>query len=372
MKKRNIILSSMLIVILLLSAVASAETQDSASAPDTYTLTLEQAIEMAIKDNPQLVSADTKIKNAKKQKEDAQREQREQKGFIKIPDAFALVPVKQGYYVEQADFNIKSANYEKEQAKARLSYDVTQKYYTLKLMEALCANAENTYNLSLENKASIDAQFELGMVAELDVNSAAYNVSQAKAALDKCKRDYDISKRSLLIALQIENPDTELILTDTIDYEEFSSDVDKDIENAMTTRLDVFSLEGALSLAKSYRKITLTLGYSSPEYSAANQTVVQSEYNSSNNKKLIGLGIRSEYNDILNASDSVLLSKKNVELRNREYDIAKIQYDLGMITNSQLTATLNAATAAGIEFENSKLTYKLAVIKYGYDITIGL
>ena len=55
-----------------------------------------------------------------------------------------------------------------------------------------------------------------------------------------------------------------------------------------------------------------------------------------------------------------------------EYNIAKIQYDLGMITNTQLSAALNAATAAETELENSKLTYKLAVIKYGYDITIGL
>ena len=372
MKKRLTVPALMMVIVLIVSSVAYAENTDSAPVLDTYTLTLNQAIEMAMKDNPMLISADTKIKDAKRQKEDAQKTQREQKGFIRLPDGFALVPVKQGYYVKQADVGITSANYEKEQAIAKLSYDITQKYYSVKLMEALCENTNNAYKLTLENKTAIDEQFQLGMVAELDVNSADYNVGQAKAALDKSMRDYDIAKRSLLIALQIENPDTDLILTDTIDYEAFSSDVDKDIDKAMTTRFDVFSLESALSLAKSYRDVTLVLGHSSPEYSAANQTVVQSEYNCTNNKKLIGLGIRSSYNDVLNASDSVRLAEENVKLREQEYNIAKIQYDLGMITNTQLSATLNALTAAEIEYENNKLTYKLAVIKYGYDITIGL
>lgn len=372
MKKILKVPALMMVIVLMISSVTYAENTGSAPVSDTYTLTLNQAIEMAMKDNLQLISADTKIKDAKRQKEDAQKTQREQKGFIRLPDGFALVAVKQGYYVKQADVGIKSANYEKEQAIAKLSYDVTQKYYSVKLMEALCENANNAYKLALENKTTIDAQFELGMVAELDVNNASYNVNQAKAALDKCSRNYDIAKRSLIISLQIENPAAELILTDTIDYETFSADVDKDIDKAMTTRFDVFSLESALSLAKSYRDVTLALGHSSPEYSAANQTVVQSEYNCTNNKKLIGLSIRTAYNDILNASDSVHLAEENVKLCKQEYSIAEIQYDLGMITNTQLSAALNAATAAETELENSKLTYKLAVIKYGYDITIGL
>ena len=43
-----------------------------------------------------------------------------------------------------------------------------------------------------------------------------------------------------------------------------------------------------------------------------------------------------------------------------------------MITNAQLTATMNSVFNAETELENAKLTYKLAVEKYGYEITIGL
>lgn len=341
-------------------------------AYETYTLTLEDAVEMAKKDNPRIISADTKIKDAEKQKADAQKDQREQKGFIRLPDAFMLVPVKQGYYVEQGTVNIESAKREKVQAVSNLEYEVTQKYYSVKLAEALVNSSNNAYKMAQENKNVIDSQFKLGLVSQLDVNNAEYSVSQAKATADKYLRDYDIARRSLLISLQIYDTDTELVLTDNINYEAFSSDVDTDIEKAMKTRYDVFSIESALSLALKYRDITLVLGSASAEYSAANQSVVQCEYTCKNSKNLIGLGIRKSYNDVLNAADGVLLAEKNLSLKSQEYEVAKVQYELGMITNIQLTAALNAVTMAEIEFENSKLTHKLAVIGYGYEITIGL
>jgi hypothetical protein len=45
---------------------------------------------------------------------------------------------------------------------------------------------------------------------------------------------------------------------------------------------------------------------------------------------------------------------------------------MGMITNLELTKDLNELTTAMEDLENAKFTYKLAVEKYNYDITIGL
>ncbi len=360
------------ILSILIAVILALSFSGISSAEETYTLSLEEAVELATKDNPMIESADVKIRDAQKQKEDAKREQKNIKGALRIPEAFSLVVVKQGYTVCQADFNLSAAKKEKEQQIAKLSYEVTQKYYSVKLAEALLKSTEKAYNLALENKKTMDAQFSLGMVSQLEVSSAEYGVNQAKAVLEKYKRDYDIAKRSLMITLQIDNPEAAIILTDGIDYSEFTSEPDKDIAEAMKTRFDVFQLESGVALAKKYRDITLVLGSRSAEYSAANQTVVQSEYTADNSKKLIGLGIRSAYNETQNASDSVLLAEENLAIKNQEYNIAKVQYELGMITNTQLTAALSNVTNAEIELENSKLTHKLSVIKYGYEITIGL
>ena len=334
-------------------------------------LSLEEAIAVATKDNPQFISADTKIKNAQKQLDEAKRDQKNVKGVIRLPDAFSLVAVKQGYYVEQAKMGLECAIMEKSQAEKKLAYEVTEKYYSVKLSESLYKNAEDTYNIALENKNAVDIQFSLGLVAELDVNKADYALMQAGAMRDSYGRNLDIARKNLLISLQLDE-NTKMVLTDGIEYEEFTSDVEADIESAMNTRIDIYSLKTSVALADKYRSITKVLGEKSAEYSAANQSYVQSEYTYTNTKKLIGVSIYSMYNNILNARDSLKLAETNLALREKEYNIAKLQEELGLITNTQLMSALSSVSAAKIELENAKLTYKLAVKKYGYETETGL
>ncbi len=356
---------ALMLVLLLNTAVVYAQDK-------TYTLTLEDAIEMALKDSPQFISADTKITDAKKQLEKAKSDRRNLKGVIRLPEGLQQAAVKKGYYVAQAEIGVESAKMEKIQAEKKLAYEITQKYYTLKLSEALCNVMENAYQIALSNKETMDMQYSLGLVAELDVNNAAYSLMKAQATLDSYKRNYDIAKKNLMISLRIDDYSSKLILTDTIEYESFSADLESDIESAMDKRLDLYSLRSVYEQAKRYLEVTGLLGSGSSQYSAANQAMVQSEYTYNNTKKLIGLSINMCYNDILNANDSLILSEKNLNLRRQEYNIAKIQYELGMITNTQLMATYNSVSTAETELENAKLTYKLAVEKYGYETEIGL
>ena len=113
-------------------------------------------------------------------------------------------------------------------------------------------------------------------------------------------------------------------------------------------------------------------GLSSAEYSSANQAKVQSEVTCQNSKKMIGVSITSSYNSILDAKDALEVAEAALALKKQEYNIASIQHQLGLMTNIQLTGVMNGVTAAEIELENAKLTYKLAVEKYGYEIQIGL
>ena len=364
MKKR--FLSVLMTLLLLMSSVAVFAEET------TYTISLENAINMAMEDNPQFVSADAKIKNAEKQVEKAKKDQKNVKGFIRLPANFALVPVKNGYYVEQARIGVESAKREKVKSENALRYDVTQKYYSVKLAEALLSSVQDTYKITEENKKAIDIQFGLGMVSQLDVDNAEYALMQTKAACEKYERNLDVAEESLKIALQIDGQDVKLNLTDGIEFTPFETNVEEDVENAMESRLDVYMLKSTCEQAEKYLKATSALGNNSAEYSAANQTLIQNQYTYTNSKKMIGLSIIAAYNDILNAADSVHLAERNVELKTQEYNVAKIQYDIGMITNTQLTGALSAVTSAKIELENAKLTYKLAVEKYSYEITLGL
>lgn len=369
MKKKILSLFTCIAIVISFSVNVFAQDEEVRTS---YTLSLEDAIRMATEDSPQFISADVKIEDAKRQLKEAQKDKRNFKGVIRLPAMLSSVALKQGYYVKQAEIGVKSAEMEKVQAQSKAFYDVTQKYYGVKLSEALLESVRSGYQLALENKNTMDTQFSLGLVSELDVKNAEYALAQAKNSCDTYERNLDIAKKSLLIALQIDDENAQLTLTDDIEYEEFSSNLSEDIAGAMNERYDIYSLNSAYEQSLSYRKVTEVLGMSSSEYSAANNNVIQMDYNYTNTKKLIALSINSSYNAILDAHSALKLAEQSVNIKEQEYNIAGIQYSLGMITNTQLTAAMNSVTNARIELENAKLTYKLAVKKYGYEISIGL
>ena len=339
---------------------------------DSYTLSLAEAIELATKDNPQFLTYDTKISDYKYQLERSRVEMRNSKGPVKIPEGLQVIAIQKGYNVKQNEINFTAAQMEKEQAKNKLAYNVTEKYYNVKLSEALVKSSEDTYNLTRENEGHIKLQYELGMVSELDYKNACLAVIQAKANLDKYSRNLEIATEDFRIALQIQNPNAVFTLTDSIEKEEFSANLDEDTKKALESRLDVFKLKKTYEQSILYREAMQVAGKSSTYYSSANSNVIQCEYAYENNKKLIALSIKSTYNNVFNAEDALSVAEAKAELKEQEYTVAKLKYDLGLITNGELTNAMLNLSSANVELDNSKLTYKLAVQKYLYEITLGL
>ena len=361
------------IAVMSVNVCMANETQtDDIYNKDSYTLSLKQAIELAENNNPQFLTCDTKINDYKFQLERAKIEKRKAKGVVRIPEGLQLLLVQKGYNVEQNEINLETSKMEKEQAKNKLAYSVTEKYYNVKLSEALVKSSVDTYNLTCENEGHVKLQYELGMVSELDYKNACLAVIQSKANMDKYSRNLEIATDDLRIALQIKNPNAVFYLTDSIEKEDFSANFEEDVKNALETRLDVFKLKKTYELSVLYRETMQVAGKTSTYYSSANSNVIQCEYAYENNKKLIALSIKSAYNNIFNAGDALSVAEAKAEIEEQEYTVAKIKYDLGLITNGELTNAMLNLSAASIELDNAKLTYKLAVQKYLYEITLGL
>lgn len=368
MKKK--VISIVLCVVMLFSVSSMAVFAEDTIK--TYTLTLDDAIKMAVEKSPAFMSSDVSMQNAERQLENAYKEQRNLKGAIKLPEAFASIPVKQGYYVEQAKIGVESAKLSRTQLESQTAYAITQYYYSVKLGEKLLETAQTAYNLALDNKNTVDMQFSLGMVSQVDVKNAQYSLNEAKASVNKYSRNLEIARKTLANELFIEDDNVNFVLTDDITYEEFTTNLQEDILKAIDSRYDVYQLKSAKILAEKYTNSTILLGYSSAQHFAAIQSKVAAESNYNITVKRIGLSINSSYNNILDSIDSLKLAEESLDIRTQEYNVALIQYELGLITNSQLTGIMNSLTSTKIQLDNAKLTYKLAVEKYKYEISIGL
>ena len=360
------VLSLVMLFVILLSGTHTASAQDK----KVYKLSLQEAIDMALQEDPAFMSADVKIQDAERQLIQARKNHKDMQGVaVRVSQGISSFALQRGYYVKQAEIGVESAKREKEQKISNSAYSLTQQYYGVKLSERVLESAKTALSMATDNLSTLQMQFSMGLVAENDVENAKLSVKRAEASLNQLERNLKLAQMSLAASLYIEDEEFELILTDDIEYQEFTAD---DTKKAMETRYDVFMLDSALSQAEFLLDISDLYGLSSAEYSSAKAALIQSEVTSRYSKKMIGISINSSYNAILDARDNVLIAEDNLLLKQKDYNVAKIQYDLGLITNTQLTAVMNNVTTAQTELDNAKLTYKLAVIRYGYEITVGL
>lgn len=369
MKKK--LLSALMCFVIALSAYSFAFAEEEA-AQKSYVLTLEQAIKMALDNDQAYKNTDSAILDAEKQITKARKEQKELTGPIPIPSGISMVAVKQGYYVEQAKIGLETAKRSKQQYEKRTAYLITQAYYGVKVMEETVKTAETAYELSLKNKKNIDLQFSLGMVSELDVKNAQYSLNSAKAQLDKYKRSLALTYKSFASNLFIDEQDVIFVLTDEITYEEFTADLKAGTEKAMDMRLDLYQLKSVASQAEKYTETTKLLGQTSAQHSSAVQSKLTAEANYKNAVRQVDISINSNYNNVLDSRDALKLAEESYDISLQEYAVAEIQYDLGMITNTELIGVMNKMTSSKIQLDNARLTYKLSVEKYKCETDVGL
>jgi len=337
-----------------------------------YTLSLDDAIKMALTDNPQLNACLEKKEDTRIQLKSARETKADYRDLKNIPitAAYELVYIKNGYYVHTYENMLKLSDFEYKQIESQIAYKVTEKYFNLKNCEKLVEISQNSYNLVLTNYNNAKLSYDLGVISKVELDSAYVSLLQTQFTLQSTKDNYEIATEDFKIALNKNNEICKFVLTDTLDVTEFSTNLSEDLITAENSRYDITSLKVNYELAKEY--LDLTLGGATTRKSSAKSSFITAEYNYTNNKSLILLGIKSSYNNINSSYNNVTLASETLNLKKNTYNIATIQYEQGIITNTELLSAMNNMYAAEIEFENAKLKYRLSVDKYKYDIEIGI
>lgn len=338
---------------------------------NVYTLSLEEAISMAKSDNPQLNASIAKKEDNNVQLKSAKETKSQYRDLNEFPGStMDIIYVKNGYYVHTYENAVKLSDYEYKQIEAQIAYNVTEKYFNLKNCEKLVEIAQNSYNLIQDNYNNTKLSYELGLISKTELDSANVSLLQAQFVLESYKDSYDIAKEDFKIALRKNDENCDFVLTGELVVEDFTTNLSEDLIKAENSRYDIISLKTNRELAKEYYDITWSA--STARKSAALSNYITADYNYTNNKSLILLGIKSSYNNISSSRNNVILTEETFKLKKNNYEIAKVKYEQGMITNAELLNILNDVYTAEVEFENAKLKYVLAVDKYKYDIEIGI
>jgi len=346
---------------------------ESSSSTVVYTLSLNDAISMAVTDNPQLKACEAKQNNNRIQLDSAKYSEHSysKTRTVSVSSGYEVTYVKGGYYVFACEEAIKLCDKEYEQIKSKIAYDVTEKYFNYKSVLKLVELTEKSFGLVAENYNNAKLSYDLGLISKYELDNAELSVKQLKYNLENLKNSCELAKDSLKISLNKNNVDCDFILTDNVTTELFTTNLQEDLELAKQNRYDINGLKSNYLMAKKYFELT-TVPNTSAKYNSALSSYITAEYNYNNNSALILLGVKSAYNNIFATNNALDIKDSTLNLKKSNYEIAKVKYEQGLITNTELTTALNDVAQAEIDLENAKLSYKLAVEKYKYEINIGL
>lgn len=170
--------------------------------------------------------------------------------------------------IDQAKRGVSVADLGVEKTKQQLKLDTTSAYFTiLQTKNLVDVNQQSVSNLQ-EHLTSVQAKYDVGVVAKSDVLRAEVELANAQQNLIKAQNNYDLAVAGLLNTMTID-PGTELALTDTLGYQKYDKTLDDSLAAAQV-RPDVAQADENVKIAETAIKMAKSGKRPSVSVSASN------------------------------------------------------------------------------------------------------
>ncbi|NPV26652.1 MAG: TolC family protein [Firmicutes bacterium] len=338
--------------------------QPALPQPEVVTLSLEQSIDLALANNPEVIQAKLDRDKASVDLDsaiDAARKIDENPGSYEK----ALVKEVNPKICESA-LRIAGKVYEIKLNSIRLSaekayYDVLKARRAVEIKEAALKRAEEQLRQARLN-------YQVGTVARNDVLSAEVQVAQAKAELTAARnqKDYVEMTFNKTLGTDLKKP---FNLSSQFSYEPIEVDLDRVLAEQVDNQLSVIQARENLSSAK--LKLACAGKYWAPNvytYQLVKIEVDKAEIKYNQAVKDATLQIYQAYNTLQAAKDMVEMYQKAVEQAKESARLTNLRYQVGLATSLE---TINASLALS-QAEDKALQaiydYNLAKAKFKYNL----
>ncbi|MCI2109656.1 MAG: TolC family protein [Acidaminococcaceae bacterium] len=426
---KNAILGAVILSTLSLQSVYAAAT------PATVDLNLEKAVHMALVNNSGVKIAKTELAAAKAQKDQAKgarwgslsathysgRYEKYQSSTVLDNPANThtnsvslALPIYTGGKlegnIEKAAKNLEAYKYGMEGSYQTAEYNATKGYYDVLNASNSVALCTETVNRLADHLKNTEAQFNVGVVAKVDVLTSQVNLADAQQSLTKAQNSYDYSVASLDNVLGLPQ-NTKLNLSEGLEYKAYNNTLDNCITYAMTNNPSVHQAELAVDMAKAAQKVANAGNIPQVNLAAENDWAKDKFPGSDKESWAVGVNVSWNFWDygvtaakvaeakanVLNAqetyrqtSDSIRLSVRNSYLSLREaekrigtssvsvaeaeeaYRIAVIRYQAGVGTNTDVIDASVYLTTAKNNYITALYDYNtsLAALKQGMGVPV--
>jgi len=336
----------------LLAFVAVAIMPETAIAQEnTSALTMQQALDMAYKHNPDLRKAQLELDKAQINRDDAA------KAVSYIPTGGLVYPeIQQGYNLfQQAEIGLKVAKRTAATEKDRLSKDIINAYTTaLKNY-----NTMETTRLTLEDlkqQLSVaNIAMQTGMMSEYDLTSVQSGIRQAEKGYQASQAQYDASLAALA-ALLGQGSDWKPELTSQAVLTEYQrNDLAIELSRGVEQSSAVWQSQAQLDIEKSketWVMPNISSDMQSINTGTAEMTLEQAKIATKSAIEQLYYGIDATEGQIQAAEAA------NVQAQ-RDLEVTQLKYDVGLTPKYSMPGASGLSSLAAATLAAQKAQYNL-------------
>ena len=358
MKKITLIALFLSAAIMLNTFCFALETNETVvEESNQVTMTLEEAVAFALKNNSTIKDTDfkTMVNDQKDLYNDEKITYQVWKNKMRSGGYSFETPTdylaSRGHMLEMAKLSYNSVLSAKGSAEETISYTIKQLAYTIDQLEKSLELIEKTIVKQERDVKIAEVKSSLNMITALDVETAKQTLTSTKLQLESLKptlasvkntlknlMGFDLSKE-LVITL----PETELTILEV-------SDLSKIIEDSLETNSDAIKAKIEFKTKEmNYILATNTHWFAREETKDAKKAYSDAELRLNNSIKFIKDNLYTLHNSVKTSEESAILAKSEYDQLQIKYKQMEVMHELGMITthdfNSYEIALINAKNA---------------------------
>ncbi len=340
---------SLVVTFCLLCSVCIAE--EVTTTQDNY-MTMEQAVEYALKHNSTIVDLEKTVKDQKELYDDAKDEYRKWKNKVRS-GGYSFEDENEyltcwGYMMKISELQYNSFLSGREGAKQKIEYSVKNMIYSIFELED---NIEllNKSILKQENDVQIaEVKFSLNMITKNDLESVKSTLETSRLQLESIKKSLETLKISLKQIMGF-NVTEELLIKrpEYVEKELTVEDLEKTIEDSLETNNSVLSAKLKYQQKENqYILATKTSFMLRDDKKKAKDDYSDAEFRLNNDINYIKENLRILYNQVKDKESEVKIAKEELNRARTQYEQAKVMFKVGLISkNSYLGSELSVMNA---------------------------
>lgn len=320
------------------------------------TLTLQDAVNLALQQAGSMKSASLELKDAEISYKQSMADQ------LLKPSVLTSLSIENAWLVAQRNFEI---------AKADIAMQVEQSYYDVLKAERALTLAQENLDRAKDQLKTAQSKLKLGMVAQIDVISAETEVASAEADLSKAQANLALAKMKFNNGLGLAL-DIPIKLTSQFSYKPMPIALDKAIQYGLSHRLEIKRAEDAITQRQKEIEV-YNNDFTPPLVLEKSRIGLESaQVDLENVKANIILEIRQNFESLKDAERQVPLQEKSLEKARESLRIAKARYDAGVITAMDLADAQRGVYQAETAYLQAMFDYNVAVAKFYKSLGMSL